>query len=395
MMMTTADSTRTRGGAQAASARVLLDRIRRLVDRAQSVPVVASEELEGDDLSTLRDDTFSVVEEAAAVLGDVLARYETADEDLDELDFSDFGEMCGEVERRMDDRGGVDRITSVAFVAQIGLRNRRQLLTGVGVDRGSDGGGTRALDRKWDLIAACSSAVREVLKSLSAVELAVAEVEGEKAASRYYVSELERALRIRRAYFTFRREVVSAGPPEPGQAARRLRAVGSAIAKLVGRPAYAYARVHDRWQVRQLQARIRAQLLEHAAADASNDPARVAAADVGGGRLYQDLANLAELMMQINLRAELREHDAALFADVLSKVRAQRSLDGVMEQLKPALGRDPELDALLLDERPAELGELIEILARCGETLARTPDVKTDGRARRRTDGPAPRRPVE
>ncbi|MGZ3419939.1 MAG: hypothetical protein ACXVEE_18835 [Polyangiales bacterium] len=329
-----------------------------MMDRAQAIPVVASEELEGDDLQSLREETFAAIDEAMSLLSLVLARYERNSVPENDDDF-DLGEMCGEVERRMDDEGGVTRITSVAFVAQLGLRGRRQMLAAV------------PLDRRWDLIAACSSAVREMLKSASAVELGIAAYEDLPATSRYYVTELERALAIRRAYVRFRQDVL-AGNHASG--ARRLRLAASAIAKLVGRPAYAFARVHDRCQIRQFHARIREQLVEHARVTEASE---VAVVEVASSRVYQDLVNLAELMMQINLRAELREHDAVLLTKLTTELRTENlqeeKVDEMLARLRPLLGRDSDLDEILAG-RKVTARELGDLVSRCCDGLSRLPE---------------------
>jgi hypothetical protein len=331
----------------------LIDRVRRVMERAQAVPVVASEELEGEALGPLREETFAAIDEAMSLLALVLARYEREAPEVND-DF-ELGEMCGEVERRMDDEGGVARIAGVAFVAQRGVPSRRQILA------------TVSLERKWDLVATCSSAVREVLKSASAVELAIATYEDLPATSRYYVTELERALAVRRAYVRFRQDVLSGGA---SSGARRLRLAASAIAKLVGRPAYAFARVHDRCQIRSFHARIRELLVEYTRASANE----LGPIEVAASRLSQDLVNLAELMMQINLRAELREHDTTLVTAVVAETAELRDEETpeVLARARPLLGRDAELDALL-SRGTASAAELRAVLESCRDSLSRSP----------------------
>jgi len=357
----------------------LLERVRRAIVHAQSIPVVAAEELSGDDLLPTRHDVILSLDSTSVLLADVLAHYDR-DADDGELDF-ELGDapsaMCGEVERRMDAESGPGRITSVAFVARIGLRNRRASLQALGAEP------------KWELIASCSSAVREILKALSAVEVAIAEHEGAAPTSRYYATELEHALEVRRAYFTFRAEILAGGPPALSDAARRLRSAGSALAKLTGRPAYRYARVHDRASLRNLQARIRQQLTAHARADGSDFASR-AALDVAAARLHQDLTNLAELMMLINNRAELREHDGAKLARAIEIAEADGGAAAV-EYVRALLGRDPELDEIVLGG-PAAIRDVIAVFRRCREAVARADNGdRTDAPSgqRRATDAPA------
>lgn len=372
----------------------LLDRVRRGIGRANAIPVVASEELEGDELGLLTEEVGLVLDECTDLLADVLAHYQAEDEaapessssddDDEELDWDlDAGgrEVCGEVERRMGDVGGVGKITSVAYVARLGLRGRRQQ-----VDAATP-------DRKWDLIATCSSAVREVLKSLSALELAICEHEDLPVTSRYWVSERERAVKIRRAYVTFRADVLGDGPPSQDVACRRLRTAASAIAKLTGRPAYSYARVHDRWQIRGFQARIKSLLTEHAklCREPNADPRAADALGVTAARLWQDLANLTELILQINQRGELREHDHAVLHDAARRLAEGVDVDPTTA-LKDVFGRDPELDAAIAGRTRPTRDELGAVVARLLEPLSRGP--QSDGpRSRRRTDAPISRPP--
>lgn len=360
----------------------LIERVRRAIERAQSIPIVAAEELDGEQLLPLREQVLASIDDTSRLLGDILDHYDRDLDDEEAFDFDDFGgAMVGEVERRMDTEDGATKITSVAFVARIGLRNRRGSLIALRVDP------------KWDLIASCSSAVREILKSLSAVELAIADHEGFPPTSRYYVSELERALQIRRAYFTFRSEVVGRGAPDTKDAARRLRVAASAIAKLTGREAYPFARVHDRSSLRQLQSRIRELLTAHAraTADPTIEP-RVSALDVAAVRLHQDLVNLAELVMLINNRAELREHDRVRLSEALGDLAGGSDIKVVCAGLESLLGRDSELDEVLLRRSEPGRDAFEGILQRCFDALARVSDDenRADAKAgrRRATDAP-------
>ena len=79
----------------------LIERVRRAIVRAQSIPVVAAEELTGDDLLPVRDEVLVSIDDTSALLADVLAHYDR-DAEEGEADF-DLGDapsaMCGEVER--------------------------------------------------------------------------------------------------------------------------------------------------------------------------------------------------------------------------------------------------------------------------------------------------------
>lgn len=358
----------------------LIERVRRAIARAQAIPVVAAEECAEEELLPLHREVMGALDDAHEVLGAVLDRYDR-EPDVDELDF-ELGDrastVCRAVEARfVDEPRGPEKITGIAFVGRIGIRGRRELVA------------VASVHRRWDLIAACSSAVREILKSLSAIEIAVAEHEGCSVTTRYYVTELDRSLRVRRAYFTFRAEVLGDGPPPLHDAARRLRSAASALAKLISREAYGFARVHDRSSLREIQRRIREQLTAHATAQVEAVPARLAMLDVMASRLWQDLANLTELMLLVNNRAELRDHDRKLLHEV-HRALADDELDAerARSALAELLGRDPDLDRWIR-AGSRELAPLRPLVAAALEMLDRTcADEPAPESRRRGTDAP-------
>jgi len=368
--------------ANGANAAALIERIRRAIARAQAAPVVAAEESDGDDLLPMRAEVLRALDDAHDVLGAVLARYDI-EPDVDDLDF-EFADrastICRAVEARLDDEPkGPEKITSVAFVARIGIRGRRDSVS------------ASTVERKWDLIATCSSAVREVLKSLSAVEMAVAEHEGFSATTRYYVTELDRSLRVRRAYVTFRAEVYGEGPPQVHDAPRRLRSAASALAKLISREAYSFARVHDRSSLRDIQRRIREQLTAHAKAHADPDtePRWMNVLDLAASRLWQDLSNLSELMLLVNNRAELREHDRKVLWSVRRALEAgDFDAERAHASLAEVVGRDSDVDRWT-HHRSTDLAELHAALAHALDTLERTAVEEPEPNGRRATDAPA------
>lgn len=200
------------------------------------------------------------------------------------------GGLCDEVERRMSREDGIPKITSLAFVARMGLRMRGQSLSRLDPSH-----------PRWEILSAASGALREVIKALGAVDAAICQFEGMPVDTSHLAGELERSLRTRDAYLSFRRDVLGGGPPEPADVDRRLRLAAASIAKLVGREIYPHLRISDRAMLRSIQARIRAFL----ASPKVTGEERAAE----GLRLYQDLASLADLMMGVNRRAELLEHD--------------------------------------------------------------------------------------
>jgi len=119
--------------------------------------------------------------------------------------------------------------------------------------------------------------------------------------------------------------VVGSAEPTPEEAGARLRRAGASLAKLVGRPIYVHLRTRDRHQIRRFQQRI----ADYLGGLGGVTPAsRVTDLEMRDGlRLYRDLANLTELMMQVNNRVELRGHDATVAQSVADELRAGLALD--------------------------------------------------------------------
>jgi hypothetical protein len=262
-------------------------------------------------------------------------------------------QFLGEVERAMDEGVGLRRIQNLAFIARMGLRARLATCEAMGAAPG----------KKWEVISTASSALREILKALGALAVAVCAHERLPEPSTFYVTELSRSLAIRRAYRILHAEVDPAHEPGPSEAWRRLRRAASAIAKLVGRAIYPSMRVHDRYSLRTMQHRLASFL-----ADTSGD---AKAREAAGLRLFQDLGNLVELMLHVNDRAELRAHDARVLAEVVPALELEGApLAPAIEALRAVYGRDLELDAMLGGEDPPTAAQLVAKLQKLQLQLA-------------------------
>lgn len=331
----------------------LLAELDRALRRAEEVPVSSYEEMEGDALSPLFAETRAAVGSAVDVVSSILAHYdEVVSLRASRLDLAthatEAGLLLGEVERAMVEEVGVRRIQNLAFLARMGLRARLAALDGMGASPG-----------KWELIAAASSALREVMKALGALAVAVCGHEVLPEPRTFYVTELERSLTIRRAYRIFHADIAPAREPHGPELAQRLRRAANAIAKLAGRPVYPSMRVTDRFALRALQRRLHAWL---AAGDL--EPR---AREVAGVRLFQDLAHLAELMQGVNERAELRAHDARLIAAQIAALEAGAAVGCVALALRAVEGRDARLDALLAREDPPREALLLRLRELCAK----------------------------
>lgn len=306
----------------------------------EGIPVSAYEEVDGDALSPLFTDTRVAVISAVEVVTEILDHYDgIASQRASQLDLEkrapQSSELLGDVDRTMAEEVGVRRVQELAFIARLGLRARLTALDGMG---GAPG--------KWELIAAASSALREIMKALGALAVAVCNHEGLPEPRTFYVTELDRSLAIRRAYRIFYADVAPAREPHGPELVVRLRRAANAIAKLAGRPIYASMRVTDRFSLRSVQRRLHGWLAAH------DMDAR--AREVAGIRLFQDLAHLAELMQGVNERAELRAHDARVIAEQLVALQAGAGVAAVVQALRVIEGRDARLDALLAVEPPDE-----------------------------------------
>ncbi len=313
-------------------------RICAVIDRALSVRIADFEDAARHETEALRAQARDILRECLEVIalvhdyGEEDARLRASEPPAPDPRRT----FCQTVELHDRRPSGLEKIGDLAFVAAMGLRNRMASVRAVAT-----------AEDTWAVIAECSGAIREVLKSLSAIERAICEHASLPQRSSYFVSELERALGTRRAYVRLRNDVVGMDAPVGEQVSSRLRIAAAAIAKLVSRDIYISARVHDRRLIRQAQQRIRGWL--------ASEPATAGRAREGwlrdGERIYRDLANVCDLVLAINHRAELCAHDAAVLESALETLRAHAPGPLTICAELPALllvaGRDAELDALL------------------------------------------------
>lgn len=340
--------------------RLLLERLSAILRRVEGVAISSYEELDGGALLPLIDETRGALVAAVEAVGDVLHYYDAiADQRASQLNILTegprSGELCGEVERVMDEDFGMTRIQNVAFIARMGLRARLLALDAMGASPG-----------KWEIIGAASSALREVMKALGALAVVVCDHESLPEPTTFYVTELERSLIIRRAYRIFYGDVAPSREPQGSEIQARLRRAANAIAKLVGRPIYPSLRVHDRFALRTTQRKLQGWL-----SDASLD---AKARETAGIRLFQNLAHLAELMLAVNERAELRQHDARVITEQIAALESDRAdVGAALRALRVVEGRDLRLDAMLAGDEPPTRSALLARLRELGRNLAPRP----------------------
>jgi hypothetical protein len=85
-----------------------------------------------------------------------------------------------------------------------------------------------------------------------------------------------------------------------------------------------------------------------------------------GARIWHDIAAFADLLMQVNNRAELRDHDAELLMKVapalLSPPDASLVPADMVARLDPLYGRSGALDLILREQTRVNVNALREIV---------------------------------
>lgn len=226
----------------------------------------------------------------------------------------------------------MEAVGDVAFLARLELRQRAERVAHL-----ARGHNLQAL------ICECDSSLRRIRKALTSIDQGL-ERAGLVPARLDFSTELETSLAARRTYAALRGRIRAIGPPSAEDLSTQLRAVGTAIATVVGWAGYRSLRLGDRIQMRELQRR----LLDwfHGARDVTE-----------GERLWLDIDAFVQLLVDVNRRQELREHDALAVAALWETFERT---DGaipppVMRRLESLEGLDEELDALLAGAHGARI----------------------------------------
>ncbi len=284
----------------------------------------------------------SVLEQGIGSLDLACQQYEGSGED-------EVGESLSEkdfyrgIDRLMESQRGERQIADLAFVTRRALIAKKETLERLA-----------SHPRPDELLELASSCLRRLLKGMAAVESALCSYE-RRDVRLGFVTEVHRAIEIRRLYAKFRANVLDGGEPTTADVEPRLRRVAVAIAQLVGHDLYGDLRVHDRLQFREIQRRV----LGHFADDNPGEK--------DGLRLYQDLACFTELLREIRYRAELREHDQALLASATAALQPAAENDvppSLLKRLASLEGLDAELDCVLRKHFQAGREALLRILRR-------------------------------
>ncbi len=312
----------------------MVERLRSVLTAVSAIQVSTFESLSGPELLPLVEDTHACLRKCIEGVTSAQQYYDALIESRTPLRAVDtasdpHGGLCGEVERVMDSDRGVSRVANLAFIGRFGLRARVESIATLSLES----------TPKWEIIATVGGALREAMKALGALDIAICEAEGLPEPKSFYITELERSLAVRRAYRVFFEDIAPRREPAPGEVHARLRRVGISIGKLVGRPIYAAMRIHDRHMLRQVQHRVIAWL--------GSSP-QDASAETNGLRVWEDVAHLAEMMMRVNERAELRAHDERTLRGVAEDLpRGALCGADLATRLRPCWGRDADLDRVI------------------------------------------------
>jgi hypothetical protein len=234
----------------------------------------------------------------------------------------------GAVLDRYDGTEHVD-VADLAFVARLELLSHQQQL-----------GVLQPLDAVA-VLSQCGSAKRSVTRSIFAVDRALCTVaglpfEGAEGGRQ----ELAHALRVRKGYAHLRRDLLALGQPEPHQVEAALQRAANLLGALVQGPLFAELRLDDRLQLLQLRTRLSSWLDGATARDLQS-----------GLRLWQDLAGFVSLLVQINHRTELVEHDRSLVQRAWAELFGGKPRTSVPAELAARLqdlyGRDDGIDGML------------------------------------------------
>ncbi|MEM8934279.1 MAG: hypothetical protein AAGE94_24010, partial [Acidobacteriota bacterium] len=223
-------------------------------------------------------------------------------------------------------------LADLAFIGRSELRLRRDEL-----DRAANKGSG------WAIASEADRAAARMVRALIPAEASLREQLGlDPRARRYF--DLDDALAIRRRFVDFYLTAHRFDVSTDGDLGAALRHLAKRIDALRSSNIYPYLRVDDRLEIRAVQKRILAEL-DRAEPDHASRR-----------RLWQDAVGFFELLMQINRREELRDHDwreAARLARELAAPTAPDPLPiDLVDELTQFAAQNKALDAFLLSREP-------------------------------------------
>jgi hypothetical protein len=305
---------------------------------AQSVCVAMYEDRAREEvIGELSPGVLKIAEDAAEFLTTLIEAYEP-DEPDSPLDASASRSFLHLVDDLMASEAVRGRVADLAFLGRLELRRKTESLRSLMLGEGDS----------WPVIAAAGSVLRSLRKAVTAVEASLCECEG-LTPRLGFTDEVEASLAARCAYAKFRFEI-RCYSPRP-DIAERLLGAATSLAKLVGGDVYESLRIEDRIHLRELQERVLAWSRGPRDADAGN-------------RLWGDVAGFSELMAGIRNRQELVRHDRELVGDLVVRLRRGEDFEVHRPRVRSLLGRDDDLDEVLLSSRKLGAGVVQDLLER-------------------------------
>jgi hypothetical protein len=301
---------------------------------------------------------WRVLDAAIALLAEILERHEIPAPEIAATTSHDSGVFDLALDEFVADPAPASpdqRIADLAFMARWELVRKRSAIA-----ESRDAGDERRL------VAECCSARRRIIKALSGVERVLAEFEQLPSLfANLYLTERQRAVQTRAAYHVFRVGIHAASTQWAHRDLLRcLRLIGACIARLIGRPIYEDLRIEDRRSIRAMQARLVHWVREQP------EP-------LEGRRLVSEIESAAALLMDVNRRPVLIDHDCEVLEKLLAALQQPATDKAKFYVLLSTLrGRDAELDHLIELQRDlvpgsweapalALLGRLREQSANC------------------------------
>lgn len=315
--------------------RDLLVRMGDLIEAVNAIEFQVSDRPGALSLAAISAPTIrATVARAVAVL-DVVERYypDVVDPETAETLFDIGAMISAEMAAR--------EITDLAFVARRELNRCRERL-----DR------SIAAEDLVAMVSSCDAAIRRVRRALIPIEGAMCEFHGVEPPMRRWV-DLEVSLRVRRLYAQFSRAVVAVAD-DTVQLEIRLAFLASRMSNIRSSDLYSCLRIEDRLEMQKLFSRIVRWL------DSGDDRQ-----SSRGFELWQDVKTFAALLLEVNNRQELREHDRKVTCKAVHRLfvndTQERNVpEDLRLELQTVLGRDEELDACILCGRELT-GERLEL----------------------------------
>lgn len=250
------------------------------------------------------------------------------------------------LEHEVERVAGIGTIGDIAFLAKLEVRERLECLARIAES-----------PKHATILAECDSSIRRLRKALVVLDQTFARA-GVGEARLDYASELEISLEVRVAYAKLRTRVRAVGEPSGDTFYVQLRALGTALATVVGWKGYSNLRVRDRMQLRELQRRLLAWF-------------RSERDEADGICIWRDLDSFVHILADVNRRQELRDHDARIVRKALAAISATMELvpPSIMSSPERLNGLDEEVDSLLESRAADNAGSWRQPLARLAREL--------------------------